>query len=132
MRKDNIYPGKAATKKPRLQKASELIKRTLAEILISRNFSDSNGNSFMIFVSEVLLSTDLKNAKIFLSRFSKSNDISDECVLKEINADLPKISRELSRKIELRFTPKLHFEIDKIAKNSDKIELLLKRLDNIN
>ena len=132
MRKDNIYPGKTATKKPRLQKASELIKRTLAEILISRNFSDSNSNSFMIFVSEVSLSPDLKNAKVFLSKFSKSNDISDECVLKEINTDLPKISRELSRKIELRFTPKLHFEIDKVTKNSDKVELILKRLDNIN
>ena len=132
MRKDNIYLSKTATKKPRLQKASELIKRTLAEILISRNFSDSNGNSFMIFVSEVSLSPDLKNAKVFLSKFSKSNDISDECVLKEINTDLPKISRELARKIELRFTPKLHFEIDKVGKNSDKVELLLKRLDNIN
>ena len=132
MRKDNIYLSKTATKKPRLQKASELIKRTLAEILISRNFSDSNGNSFMIFVSEVSLSPDLKNAKVFLSKFSKSYDISDECVLKEINTDLPKISRELSRKIELRFTPKLHFEIDKVAKNSEKVELLLKRLDNIN
>ena len=132
MRKDNIYPGKTTTKKPRLQKASELIKRTLAEILISRNFSDSNGNSFMIFVSEVSLSPDLKNAKVFVSKFSKLQDISDECVLQEINTDLPKISRELSRKIELRFTPKLYFEIDKVGKNSGKVELLLKRLNNVN
>ena len=128
MRKNKLYSGKIDNKKPRIQKASELVKRTLAEILVSRNFTDNNGQTFMIFVTEVSLSPDLKNAKVFLSKFSNLNDISNDCVIREINNDSPKILKEFSRKIELRFTPKLHFEIDSVGVNSNRVESILKKI----
>ena len=50
MTKDSLQFFKKEKKKSRILKATELIKRTLAEIFLSKNFSDDYGNTFMIFI----------------------------------------------------------------------------------
>ena len=71
LRKNDLQLYKTISKKPRLLKVAELIKRTLAEIFVSQNFTDYDGKSFLIFIRDVELSKDAKIATVFLKNFSK-------------------------------------------------------------
>ena len=128
MSKNNLNYFKKEKKQSRILKASELVKRTLADIFLSRNFSDQNGNSFTILVSEVSLSPDFRNARVYISKFSEFGDISNECLIKSINQESSQISREFSKNIDLRFTPKLDFKIDTLTKDSQRLESILNHL----
>ncbi|MAZ07201.1 MAG: hypothetical protein CMM99_01860 [Rickettsiales bacterium] len=128
MSKNNLNYFKKEKKQSRVLKASELVKRTLADIFLSRNFSDQNGNSFTILVSEVSLSPDFRNARVYISKFSEFGDISNECLIKSINQESSQISREFSKNIDLRFTPKLDFKIDTLTKDSQRLESILNHL----
>ena len=128
MSKNNLNYFKKEKKQSRILKASELVKRTLADIFLSKNFSDQNGNSFTILVSEVSLSPDFRNARVYISKFSEFADISNECLIKSINQESAQISREFSKNIGLRFTPKLDFKIDTLTKDSQRLEFIFDHL----
>ena len=128
MSKNDLNYLKKEKKQSRILKASELVKRTLADIFLSRNFTDQKGNSFTILVSEVSLSPDFRNARVYVSKFSEAGDISNECLIKSIHQESSKISREFSKNIDLRFTPKLDFKIDTLSKDSQRLESILYHL----
>ena len=128
MTKDSLQFFKKEKKKSRILKATELIKRALAEIFLSKNFSDDYGNTFMIFISEVSLSPDFRNARVYISKFSQFENISDEEVIKSIKKESYKISREFSKNIDLRFTPSLDFKIDTLNSDSQKVDNILNHI----
>ncbi len=97
-------------KKSRVDRITSLIKKTIAEILIQIDFSDSQGNSILIFVSNVILSSDGKSATVFLETINYTDDI-DRDILETINAKTSKIRKEFSNRIDLRYTPKLKFKV---------------------
>jgi len=111
-RKHDLQLYKTFSKKPRALKVAELIKRTLAEILISQNFTDHNGKNFIVFIKNVELSKDTKIATVFLKSFSNKNNINEESIIDSVEKNLLRIKKEFSRKIELRYTPKLRFRMD--------------------
>ncbi len=110
-RKNDLQLYKTYSKKPRILKVAELIKRTLAEILISQNFTLENGKNFIVFIKNVELSKDAKIATVFLKSFS-NNHIDEESIIDAIEKSVLKIKKDFSRKIQLRYTPKLRFRID--------------------
>ena len=101
---------KEARKKSRAERISSLTKKTIAEILIEMDFSDSQGKNILIFVSNVILSSDCKSATVFLETFNYKETINQE-VLETINEKMSKLKKEFSNRIDLRYTPKLKFKV---------------------
>ena len=97
-------------KKSRIDKISTLIKKTISEVFLTVDLNYSNGKSVFIMVSHIELSSDGKSAKVFLETLNNvSSDL--EQVVEIITNNSSIIKKEFSSKIELRYTPKLKFEI---------------------
>lgn len=102
---------KAERKKSRIEKISSLIKRTLSEIFLTQDFNDVDGKDVLIFVSNVVLSGDGKSARVFVEKLQSDLDIKESKILEIIENNSAKIKKEFANKIELRFTPKLRFQL---------------------
>jgi ribosome-binding factor A len=121
---------KIPRKNSRIEKLTQLIKKTLGEIFLNQDFRDGDGNNLLIFIDEVVLSKDGKIATIFLTNFSKKNNLSEKESLKLICDNLNKVKKEFSEKIALRYTPKLKFRFDFLRKQSLEIDKLIDGLSS--
>ena len=129
MRKNNDFNiFKSQKNNPRILKVTQLVKKTLGEVFINLDFTDSNGETVMLFINEVAVSKDAKIATVFLTSFPNKNFEGDEHIRILIDINLARIKREFSSKIELRYTPKLKFRLDS---EKQKQSNLNKALDNL-
>ena len=115
-------------KNSRIEKLTQLIKKTLGEIFLNQDFRDSKGNNLLIFIDEVVLSKDGKIATVFLTNFSKKNNLSENESLGLIDNNLIRIKKEFSEKIVLRYTPKLKFRFDYLRRQSFEVDKLIEGL----
>ncbi len=99
---------KEERKKSRIDKVSSLIKKAIAETFLTLDFNDSDGKNILFCVSYISLSGDGKSAKIFLESIS---DYPKNFLSELIEKNSLKIKKNFSNKINLRYTPKLKFEI---------------------
>ncbi len=109
---------KEERKKSRIDKISSLIKKTIAEIFLTQHFSDSNGKDIIIFVSNVFLSGDGRVANVSVETLKVDIEVKEKEILSVIEENSVKIRKEFSKKIKLRYTPKLRFQLQ----NPHKIE----------
>ncbi len=100
-------------KKARISKISELIKRAIADTFQIIDFSSCSSDNFLFSISNVDLSKDGKTATIFLSDLNYLNDFDENFYLDLIGANINRINKEFSKKIDLRYTPRLKFKINK-------------------
>ena len=121
---------KIPKKNSRIEKLTQLIKKTLGEIFLNQDFRDVDGSNLLIFIDEVILSKDGKIATIFLTNFSKKNNLNEKESLKLIGDNLIKVKKEFSEKIALRYTPKLKFRFDFLRKQSFEINKLIDGLSS--
>ena len=128
IKQNDIKIFKIPRKNSRIEKLTQLIKKTLGEIFLNQDFRDSEGNNLLIFIDEVVLSKDGKIATVFLTNFSKKNNLSENESLRLIDDNLIKIKKEFSEKIVLRYTPKLKFRFDYLRKQSFEIDKLIEGL----
>ena len=128
IKQNDIKIFKIPKKNSRIEKLTQLIKKTLGEIFLNQDFRDSEGNNLLIFIDDVLLSKDGKIATVFLTNFSKKNNLSENESLRLIDVNLIKIKKEFSEKIVLRYTPKLKFRFDYLRKQSFEIDKLIEGL----
>ena len=97
-------------KKSRIEKISTLIKKAISEVFLTVDLNYSNGKNVFIMVSHVELSSDGKSAKVFLETL-KNFGFDHEKVVEIIAYNSSRIKKEFSSKIDLRYTPKLKFEL---------------------
>ncbi len=110
------------SKSLRQLQVAENIKRTLSEIFLEKGLL--NYSSSYISVTQVDISPDLKNAKIYLDIFNQNQEIKTK-VLNYFN-NLEKTLRfELSKKIKLRYAPEISFIEDKTQENAFRIEKII-------
>ena len=128
IKQNDIKIFKIPKKNSRIEKLTQLIKKILGEIFLNQDFRDSEGNNLLIFIDDVLLSKDGKIATVFLTNFSKKNNLSENESLRLIDVNLIKIKKEFSEKIVLRYTPKLKFRFDYLRKQSFEIDKLIEGL----
>lgn len=106
----------------RLQKVSNQIKDEISLILLQK-IQDHRFR--LITVTNVKVSPDLKQAKIYLSVYEK--ELRDEVL--EIVTEMKGIIRsELAHKMTLRFVPDLVFFIDDTLDYVEKMEDLFKKI----
>lgn len=103
----------------RLKRVAELIKRELGTIL-ERNLTFSNT---LVTIHEVNITPDLKQAFIYVGILG--NGMSEEAVLKKLQANRPLIQRELFKRVVLKNSPSLTFKV------TDSIERGVRVLDII-
>jgi len=128
IKQNDIKIFKIPRKNSRIEKLTQLIKKTLGEIFLNQDFRDSKGNNLLIFIDEVVLSKDGKIATVFLTYFSKKNNLSENESLGLIDNNLIRIKKEFSEKIVLRYTPKLKFRFDYLRRQSFEVDKLIEGL----
>ena len=105
-------------------RVGEMIKQALGMIFIREEAKISNLETREITVTEVRMSQDLKIAKVFVLPLGGKN--SQEIVekLKEFSFIIRKV---LSKKIMVKFMPKLFFVNDDSFDYAEKIENLIRQ-----
>ena len=105
-------------------RVGEMIKQALGNIFIRDEAKIPNLSTKEITVTEVRMSPDLKTAKIFVMPLGGKNaeEIVDK--LKEFSFV---IRKTLSKKIIMKFLPKLYFVKDNSFDYAEKIENLIKQ-----
>ena len=105
-------------------RVGEMIKQALGMIFIRDEAKLPNLTTKEITVTEVRMSPDLKIAKIFVMPLGGKNAEQIIEKLKEFSFVIRKV---LSRKIEMKFLPKLYFVKDNSFDYAEKIENLIKQ-----
>ena len=105
-------------------RVGEMIKQALGMLFIRDEAKLPNISTKEITVTEVRMSPDLKTAKIFVMPLGGKN--AEEIIekLKEFSFVIRKV---LSKKIVMKFLPKLYFVKDESFDYAEKIEKLIKQ-----
>ncbi len=107
----------------RMQKVDEEFKREISKI-IDQDLKNPNITG-LISVTKVKTSSDLKNARVYISILGSK---SKKNTLDGIKKASGFIRTELAKRVNLRYTPELNFVIDDSMEYGDRIENILKQI----
>ena len=105
-------------------RVGEMIKQSLGIIFIRDEAKIPNLSTKEITVTEVRMSPDLKTAKIFVMPLGGKNT---EEIIEKLKIASFMIRKVLSKKIIMKFLPKLFFVKDDSFDYAEKIENLIKQ-----
>ena len=103
-------------------RVGELIKQSLGQIFLRNEAKVPSLITKNITVTEVRMSTDLKNAKAYVIPLGGKDTENAVNVLTEFSH---LIRKALSKKIDMKFLPKVSFVGDKSFDYAEKIEKLI-------
>ncbi len=109
----------------RMIRINEEIKKVVSET-INSGIKDPRVQDVLISVVEVDATNDLKTAKIYVSILADDNKRAE--VMQGLKTANGFIRRELARKVNLRNTPELLFELDNSMEYSAK---MFKKIDEV-
>ncbi len=112
-------------KSQRQLKVGEELRHLISNALIRENFYDEYIKNNNITITEVNVSPDLKNAKIYIMPLGGKNKID---VLNSLNKVSGRIKKIISTNISLRQTPKLLFQIDETFEYAENIHNILEKI----
>ena len=115
-------PHSGAAPSQRQLRVAEVIRRALSDILARGDVHDDELAHVSITVSEVRVSPDLRHAVAFVLPLGGLNT---EGVLKELTRNRHDLRREVTKQIDLRFSPELSFQPDTSFDNMDRTRALL-------
>ena len=112
-------------KSQRQLKVGEEIRHLISNALLRESFYDEHIKNNNITITEVSISPDLKNAKVFIMPLGgkKKDDVLDS--LNKVSGRIKKI---ISNNLSLRQTPKLIFKIDETFEYANKIHHILEKI----
>ena len=116
-------------KTSRSHKVSEIIRKAVSEVLVRNEMPLDAPFSFPISVVKVEMNSDLKIAYIHVITHEKIKE--DEIILK-LNSCKHYISKEVTSLINLKFSPKLIFRIDRSINEISNIEKILRKKKVLN
>ena len=106
-------------------KIGQQIRFLVSSLLIKEDFLFENFDSKNLTIVDVVLSSDLKNAKIFVS----TNSISEnKLFIDELNKKSKLIQRKIASNLTSKFTPKIKFFFDNSFEYSNKISSILETI----
>ena len=120
IKKDNT------TKSQRQLRVGEELRHLISNALHRETFYDAVLESNNITVTEVNVSPDLKNAKVFIMPLGGENKIE---VLESLNRIKGYIQKLISNEIQLRQIPRLSFVIDTTFEYANKIDNIIKNIN---
>lgn len=105
----------------RVEKVAELLKQMLAGMIKASLIEDYG----MVTIIDVDLAQDLKNAVIYISCLEKQYQNE---VLRELNTKTKEFQHVLGRKLQMKYTPRLEFKLDRGMEKVDRVEELLENI----
>ena len=106
-------------------KVGQQIRFLLSNFFIKEDFIIEEFDCKNLTIVDVILSPDLKNAKIFVTTNSASEN---KLLINKLNEKSNLIKRKIASNLSLKFTPKIKFFFDNSIEYSNKINAIL---DNI-
>ena len=119
-----IRQGNNAPFSQRQLRVGELIKQSLGQIFLKDEAKVPVLETKNITVTEVRMSPDLKNARAYVIPLGGKNTEKDVSILTEFSH---LIRKALSKKVDMKFLPKVSFVSDKSFDYAEKIETLIKK-----
>ena len=107
----------------RMDRVNEELKREIS-LVIDQNLKNPNITG-IISVTKVKTSPDLKSAKVYISLL---NSKSKKNTLEGIKNASGFIRTEIAKRVNLRYTPELIFQIDESIEYGSRIENILKEI----
>ena len=104
-------------------RVGELVKQNIGEIFIRNEAKIPNINSKVITVTEVRMTPDLKTARVYVIPLGGINMRETVSALTEYSH---LVRKALSKKLDIKFLPKLTFVEDNSFEYAEKIERLIK------
>ena len=117
--KDNL------TKSQRQLRVGEELRHLISNALLRETFYDQIIENNNITITEVNVSPDLKNAKVYIMPLGGENKFD---VLDSLNKANGRIKKLISNNINLRQLPKLQFRIDETFEYAKNIENILQKI----
>ena len=117
--KDNL------TKSQRQLRVGEELRHLISNALLRETFYDQIIENNNITITEVNVSPDLKNAKVYIMPLGGKNKLE---VLDSLNKANGRIKKLISNNINLRQIPKLQFRIDETFEYAKNIENILQKI----
>ena len=105
-------------------RVGELIKQSLGQIFLRDEAKVPILETKNITVTEVRMSPDLKNARAYVIPLGGKNTEKAVSILTEFSH---LIRKALSKKVDMKFLPKVSFVSDKSFDYAEKIETLIKK-----
>ena len=105
-------------------RVGELVKQNLGELFIRNEAKLSSINSKLITVTEVRMTPDLKTARVYVIPLGGADTKETVRILTE-NSHL--VRRALSKRLDIKFLPKLTFVEDNSFEYAEKIERIIKK-----
>ena len=116
---------KNTIKSQRQLKVGEELRHLISNALLRESFYDEHIKNNNITITEVDLSPDLKNAKVFVMPLGGENKLD---VLNSLNKITSRLKKLISNNIGLRQTPKLSFKIDETFEYAKNIYDILEKI----
>ena len=108
----------------RSDKVASEIKKVVSEYLIRGNLgSDEGVNPLLIAVTDVVVSSCLRHAKIFID--SISDDLDSNLCLDYLERHAHQIRKIIGIEVKLKFVPEIRFFVDTSREKAKRIENLL-------
>ena len=114
-----------STKSQRQLRVGEELRHLISSALLRETFYDQIIENNYITVTEVNVSPDLKNARVYIMPLGGENKFE---VLASINKASGRIKKLISNNINLRQIPKLQFKIDETFEYAKNIENILQKI----
>ena len=115
----------SSVKSQRQLKVGEELRHLISNALLRESFYDEHIENNNITITEVNVSPDLKNAKVYVMPLGGVNKLDALNSLMRATGRLKKI---ISSNINLRQTPKLKFKIDETFEYAKKINNILDKI----
>lgn len=119
-------PARAKQPSQRQLRVGELLRHALSDMLTRGDVHDDVIAHHVITISEVRLSPDLKNATAYVMPLG-GEDVAP--VLKALESNKRFIRGELAKRVNLKYAPKLFFEVDTSFDEGSRIDRLLNSPD---
>ena len=114
-----------STKSQRQLRVGEELRHLISNALLRESFYDQIIENSTITITEVNVSPDLKNAKVYIMPLGGENKLE---VLDSLNKSNGRIKKLISSNINLRQIPKLQFKIDETFEYARNIENILQKI----
>ena len=91
-------------------KVGQQIRFLVSNLFIKEDFIFENFDSKYLTIVDVVLSNDLKNAKIFVTT---NSNVANKIFIDELNQKTKLIQKKIASNLNSKFTPKIKFFFDK-------------------
>ena len=108
-------------------RVGELIKQNLGQIFLRNEAKIPSLNTKLVTITEVKMSSDLKSARAYVIPLGGKETEKTVNILTEFSY---LVRKALSKKLDIKFLPRLHFVGDESFDYAERIEKLIKKNKN--